>query len=411
MTLVKPVIPIFIGLYYLGVTLPFINSKVTLLAIHIFALIVVLTNRDRLAYIATRDFWFISVIIFSIASVSWSNTFSVSLSGVRLLVLLFVLACYMAMSYTLEQQLNFITWTLGFTTVVSLGVELLKPNPFSQAWQGILPHKNGFAIYMVIAFYLFVNQILFRRNLKKTVKVGLFVLAAITVSCLLLSQAKAALAVFFICLPTYGLYWIAGQKRFNSKLFLSLFFLYMFLGILVTLVFGSNYIVTELLGKDLTYNGRTEIWGYLIERVNSTQPLLGFGYRGFWQDPNEWKAMKSTFSWLLGLEEGGGNSHSGFVELFLWLGWIGISMVILSILSVATKLAKVFFLNKKMEYFWSIQLLIIAVLYNCSEVTISFFGDRNYGFFIYACIVMALQSDVLESQKNRYNLGNPYLLK
>ena len=44
----------------------------------------------------------------------------------------------------------------------------------------------------------------------------------------------------------------------------------------------------ELIGKDPTLTGRTEIWAYVIQDI-WMKPLLGWGYYVFWQQTNPYR--------------------------------------------------------------------------------------------------------------------------
>jgi len=75
------------------------------------------------------------------------------------------------------------------------------------------------------------------------------------------------------------------------------------------------------LGKDTTFSGRTKIWHVLPQFVDN--PWLGAGYETFLSGPRmiELKAIiDKTFQ----------EAHEGYLEVWLNLGWIGASLLLLS---------------------------------------------------------------------------------
>ena len=67
----------------------------------------------------------------------------------------------------------------------------------------------------------------------------------------------------------------------------------------------------ELIGKDPTLTGRTDIWGYVIPFIYQ-RPLLGWGYAAFWstQDPAAWE-IANALRWF------SPQAHNGLLEILL----------------------------------------------------------------------------------------------
>jgi exopolysaccharide production protein ExoQ len=85
------------------------------------------------------------------------------------------------------------------------------------------------------------------------------------------------------------------------------------------LFFQSSGGLIATLGKDPTLTGRTDIWRAVLSVPNSR--LVGAGYESFWLGSRLsilWQAFANFH-----LQE----AHSGYVELFLNLGWIGIGLL------------------------------------------------------------------------------------
>jgi exopolysaccharide production protein ExoQ len=82
--------------------------------------------------------------------------------------------------------------------------------------------------------------------------------------------------------------------------------------------------LVQSLGRDATFSGRTTIWHILIESVR--YPWLGTGYETFLSGPRlvQLKAIiDKTFQ----------EAHNGYLEVWLNLGWIGVSLFALLVLT------------------------------------------------------------------------------
>jgi exopolysaccharide production protein ExoQ len=73
----------------------------------------------------------------------------------------------------------------------------------------------------------------------------------------------------------------------------------------------------DLVGKDSTLTGRTDIWGYAIPYIYQ-RPLLGWGYAAFWStdNPAAWE-IANALHWFAP------EAHNGLLELLLSGGLIG----------------------------------------------------------------------------------------
>ena len=91
----------------------------------------------------------------------------------------------------------------------------------------------------------------------------------------------------------------------------------------VTLFLGVGGSALEGMGRDSTLTGRTEIWRRVIALVDN--PVLGTGFESFWLG----KRLGIMQSYQKGLNE----THNGFLEIWVSLGWIGILFLAVMILT------------------------------------------------------------------------------
>ena len=86
-----------------------------------------------------------------------------------------------------------------------------------------------------------------------------------------------------------------------------------FVPALIVVVAAPNTFL-ELIGKDPTLTGRTEIWAYVIPDI-WMKPWLGWGYFGFWQltNPVAFK-ISNAMHWVVS------QAHNGLLEFLLNVG-------------------------------------------------------------------------------------------
>lgn len=138
-----------------------------------------------------------------------------------------------------------------------------------------------------------------------------------------------------------------------------LVFLFLYIPDLRSMLFG-------LLGRDLTFTGRTEIWqGLLQEHVN---PLLGTGFGSFWLQPG----VPERYDYI-------NEAHNGYLETYLNEGLIGLTLLGGMIVSVWAKLKKELLLGNSFATLL-FAFLVVTIFYNLTEAV---FMRLNLTWFVF----------------------------
>jgi exopolysaccharide production protein ExoQ len=80
----------------------------------------------------------------------------------------------------------------------------------------------------------------------------------------------------------------------------------------VVILFGGAGMFNAL-GRNATLTGRTEIWRGVIPMVPN--PLVGAGFESFWLSPFVHRRLAELLA------------HDGYIEVYLNLGWVGVSLI------------------------------------------------------------------------------------
>jgi O-antigen ligase len=109
-----------------------------------------------------------------------------------------------------------------------------------------------------------------------------------------------------------------------------------------------------MLGRDLTFTGRTDIWRAVLDQP--INPLIGAGYLGFWDGPGGQAVFDAVE--LRG-------SHNGFLEVYLDGGLVGIVLIYILFISRGLAIARTVGSDR-----WAtlrFAFLIGAIIYNLTE--------------------------------------------
>ena len=125
--------------------------------------------------------------------------------------------------------------------------------------------------------------------------------------------------------------------------------LYSFPGVLESFV--------AIVGRDLTFTGRTDIWSALLkEPIN---PLLGTGYQSFWLGPGA-EHLWERYYFLPN------QAHNGYLETYLNGGVIGLCLLVAAIIATGKNLKKELL---KGNSFGTLlfSFMVVFLLYNWTE--------------------------------------------
>ncbi len=366
----EPGIVILLLLYYWGPQLPPIIASPLKYGnyglVAILFLGVGIGQWGRFAYVATRDIFPWLLMGLSIASVIWSAAPSYTSDEVDPLIRATIFGAYLATRYPLKELMRLVAWTVGIAAVLSLVYALAVPSlgiDGGGLWKGIFQHKQYLGRAMVLGSFTFLNVAFDDRKYRRVALAG----CGLSVALLLLTQSKSALILLLISLFLFPLFkFIKQHYKLRVILLISSFLLIGCVTVLIT----SNLetIVVDALGKNLEFNGRTPVWTLAIEK-GLERPWLGYGYAGFWTSDASSYILSSTWALSGAGGEGRFHAHNGFIDTFLQLGFVGLSLFFLSFIMLISRTLALINITKSREFMWIFQFLIFSLLANASEVS------------------------------------------
>jgi exopolysaccharide production protein ExoQ len=99
--------------------------------------------------------------------------------------------------------------------------------------------------------------------------------------------------------------------------------------------FGGGAGVTQVLGRESTLTGRTDIWAAVLPVVPN--PVVGAGFETFWLGPR----LERVWSHLSKYNHTN-EAHNGYIEVYLNLGWLGVALIAIILLRGYNRTVAVF---------------------------------------------------------------------
>lgn len=133
----------------------------------------------------------------------------------------------------------------------------------------------------------------------------------------------------------------------------------------MTLLFAGDAGVTHALGRKSNLSGRTEIWAAVIPAVPNS--MVGAGFEAFWIGPDVKKVLHSLSGWWH--PEDLNEAHNGYIEVYLNLGWIGVCLIVIILISGYKRASKAFQCEPE-----------LGSLFLAYTVTLAFYSITEVGF-------------------------------
>jgi exopolysaccharide production protein ExoQ len=188
-------------------------------------------------------------------------------------------------------------------------------------YTGVSTTKNGLGticlIYGLVPVWRFFVVYRDREDTHRIRKLVANTIVIMTVSWLFWTANSVTSVACFVMAS--GLIMVTNIRAFDRKPWVAHFIIAMMISLsLFALFFDSGGNLVESLGRDSTMTGRTGIWKAVLSV--SGNPLVGTGFESFWLGERLLRVWDMTAK---GIQE----AHNGYLEVYLNLGWIGIGLL------------------------------------------------------------------------------------
>lgn len=261
------------------------------------------------------------------------------------------------------------------TAVISLFLAVLVPSLGQMqeihqgAWRGAWLEKNSFGTRMAMGLALMMCAYAMQPK-----RWWLWIPAGVLCfGLVLMSTSKAALLAALVAIS--GFLVIRVFRRFPILRIPVMYGVIISITVLGALLIFAPDMMFELIGKERTLTGRTDIWGALATAIKE-KPLLGYGYGTFWQDlngPSYWVRFS--------LEWGVPTAHNGWVETWLSAGLVAVALFgLLYLITLLLSFGRLY--RGGVENYWVILSTVLFLMVSLSESTILQQNDLSWVIFV-----------------------------
>jgi exopolysaccharide production protein ExoQ len=330
------------------------------------ALIVLVHRRRQVGALLRANLSLVLFVLYCVLSIFWSDFPDVALKRwVRLVgdvAMVLVVLTEPSLSAGVETFISRLGWLM---IPLSVGADLGRR---AAGWDyafGLNRNKNMYgAVLMVLGIgavwrYLKLRgeerPVLVRRKLAQ----GLLVLMAIW--CLWLANSMTSSICFVLgCIVlALGRSWLARHTVLLHVTVASLV-----LAALYGSVIDPAVGFLSAVSKDTTLTGRTDLWQTLLAMTVS--PAFGAGFESFWLGPRLLK-LWNMFQWHPN------EAHNGYIELYLNLGWVGLTVFGLMMLAGYRRIVRG--LSSGMERSdLRLAYFVVALIYSLTEAGFRIFS-------------------------------------
>ena len=237
----------------------------------------------------------------------------------------------------------------------------------SPMFTGVAQQKNDLGlICLICGIYFLWNFLLNRKGAFKLREGGSFtdlILLGMVAWLLHMSQSATSLVCFVVAASALFMSRMSLIAQKPGRIIVLMMVAASLFMVLDTTLDASDAVL-GMLGRDPTLTSRTRIWQ--VCREMATNPVVGAGYRSFWTGERMeilWGKIGQNII----------QSHNGYLEQYLNLGYIGVAFIGIIILSGLLKVRR----HLNLDYPSAILRLcfiVSAVLYNYAE---AYFNASN----------------------------------
>jgi exopolysaccharide production protein ExoQ len=327
-------------------------------------------------------------------SALWSGSIPVTLRRGILVLLSSLLGYHFASYYSSKKQIKTLLYVGATAALASCIFALLLPKfgldhtAHEGAWRGIFTHKNLCAFAMV----LFISPLFGSEERSATLPKIAY--ASVVLLVLGMTQSRGG---WTVCLMYVGaMCTLKGLGKFKRRDHLPLAMAAVaLLTVAAFLMYQNVASILEFLGRDSTFTGRTDIWEAVFDSI-LRRPLLGYGYGAFWNGlQGESANVILACGWAVP------HAHNGFLEVWLQLGMVGLSLLIGTLVVAIKDFSVCFTPNRPRVVDWYMSLLIIIVLFSFVEPFL--LSEQSGGWVLYVTACIGLRRCAMTARTLRHS--------
>jgi O-antigen ligase len=274
--------------------------------------------------IGTGETLAIMIVVFFLVTMMWSVDPEATLRR-SILYLFFVLGVIgMASNLRAEEFIHLLSLMCLLSVAASIVLLVVSPDTAlmpmyspdaSIALRGIFPHKNMAGQAMACGVLCSLHKM---QADQKGRLFGAFTLLVYLAVAIFSRSGTSILTILMLC-SLSGIICLLRRRGISRAIAFLLLIISIPVVAIVAISLDSFF---EMIGKDPTLTGRTDIWNNVVADIYQ-RPILGWGFQAFWSPANP---AAVDIQWALGWTVP--ESHNGLLELLLEIGLAGTLMFV-----------------------------------------------------------------------------------
>ncbi len=340
--------------------------------------IIILSRRQlKMRFSLRENIWIIAYFLFGLISIIWSDFPAISFKRLFKTIGTLIMALIILSEENPKEAIGAVIRRIAIL-LLPLSVLLIKYYPElgrsyhmgEPMMRGAALHKNSLGqLCLISGIYLAWSLLEGKKEeiFKRIARFPLFFLAILPTCLWLLFQSRSATSLMGMLIAIFVLLnarvWAVDQKPrrlagIGIAIALSI--------VVIEFVFSidlNRTIIEGLLGRNMDLTGRSLIWQDLLNMAGN--PIFGRGYESFWLG-DRLQAMVGTYGIL--------QAHNGYLETYLNLGWIGLFLMVILMVSGVIKAVK----DMRNDFSFSLLkflLLVVIISYSWTEAIL--YGVNN----------------------------------
>lgn len=347
-----------------------------------------------------KSFWRLSpvylLMALTLCSVVWSIAPDMTLRRVVAVLMTVLFGLFLGLRGDWRESLQYVGLACIIVAFGNMFLALVLPSigvdnvVHEGAWKGLTVEKNAMGGDMARAALIFMALVHIDLKNRVVWLIGL----ALSICCVLGSTSTTALLGIMIPGAFFAVYLVGTRSIFAS---LSMVYASVVgAGLIVCAIVFFPEAIADILGKDVTLTGRTDIWALVGQRI-SDKMWTGYGLGAFWVDPYGPSLIILYYlDWIVP------SAHNAWLEMGLDLGLPGI--VLLTAITVLALLRGAFLLFAKGNP-WPLSAIGQLILFSFSESSILWYQNVfSCSMFMFFVVVAMLPAKERLTQPTPINL-------
>lgn len=171
-------------------------------------------------------------------------------------------------------------WFTIFANILLLATQpdfAFNPDDYAGTFRSLFIHKNVLGIFSFCIIVVILPSFFERRSTAFQVVDTILVIGMLIT--ILVSNSATSL-ILSTCAIVYSIFF-GAVSRFRLPHWFNLSFFFSISAISLLAIWSMQDILFELIGRDATFTGRTQVWEPVLDAIQS-RPYLGYGFGAFW---------------------------------------------------------------------------------------------------------------------------------